>query len=155
MDPLTLGMIALLIVVGYFMIFRPQQKRAKEQQKLQNSLAAGSRVMMSGGIFGTIRHLGEKQVIVEVSPGVELTYLRQAIIRPLNADEDEFEYADDAAEQPVEPEGLASDGMFASAPPVAPVVEDEPSETAVPDTATTVSADSETEDSAAKPADQG
>ena len=94
MDPLTLAMVGVLIVVGYFLIIRPQQKRAKEAKELQASLQAGSRVMMSGGIFGTLRHLGEKQVVVEVSPGVELTFVRQAIIRPLKDDEDEFEYAD-------------------------------------------------------------
>ncbi len=94
MDPLTLAMIVVLIVVGYFLIIRPQQKRAKEAKELQASLQEGSRVMMSGGIFGTIRHMGDKQVVVEVSPGVELTFVRQAIIRPLKEDEDEFEYAD-------------------------------------------------------------
>lgn len=94
MDPLTLAMIAVLIVVGYFLIIRPQQKRTKEAKALQESLQEGSRVMMSGGIFGTIRHMGDKQVVVEVSPGVELTFVRQAIIRPLKDDEDEFEYAD-------------------------------------------------------------
>ena len=93
-DPLTLAMIAVLIVVGYFLIIRPQQKRAKEAAALQATIQDGSRVMMSGGIFGTVRHLGEKQVVVEVSPGVELTFVRQAIIRPLKDDEDEFEYAD-------------------------------------------------------------
>jgi preprotein translocase subunit YajC len=87
-------MVAVLIVVGYFLIIRPQQKRAKEAKELQASLQTGSRVMMSGGILGTLRHLGEKQVVVEVSPGVELTFVRQAIIRPLKDDEDEFEYAD-------------------------------------------------------------
>lgn len=106
MDPLTLAMIAVLIVVGYFLIIRPQQKRAKEAAALQSSLTEGSRVMMSGGIFGTLRHLGEKQVVVEVSPGVELTFVRQAIIRPLKDDEDEFEYADLAEPESVEP-GLA------------------------------------------------
>ena len=94
MDPLTLAMIGVLIVVGYFLIIRPQQKRTKEAAALQKSLQDGSRVMMSGGIFGTIRHMGDKQVVVEVSPGVELTFVRQAIIRPLKDDEDEFEYAD-------------------------------------------------------------
>jgi preprotein translocase subunit YajC len=94
MDPLTLAMIAVLIVVGYFLIIRPQQKRTKEAAALQKSLQEGSRVMMSGGIFGTIRHMGDKQVVVEVSPGVELTFVRQAIIRPLKDEEDEFEYAD-------------------------------------------------------------
>src|SRR5450631_1306824 len=94
MDPLTLAMIAVLVVVGYFLIIRPQQKRTKEAKQLQESLQEGSRVMMSGGIFGTIRHLGDKQVVVEVSPGVELTFVKQAIIRPLKDEEDEFEYAD-------------------------------------------------------------
>src|SRR5665647_108994 len=106
MDPLTLAMIAVLIVVGYFLIIRPQQKRTKEAAALQSSLQEGSRVMMSGGIFGTLKHLGDKQVVVEVSPGVELTFVRQAIIRPLKDDEDEFEYADVAEPESVEP-GLA------------------------------------------------
>ena len=103
MDPLTLAMIAVLIVAGYFLIIRPQRKRAKDAAELQSSLQAGSRVMMSGGIFGTLKHLGDKQVVVEVSPGVELTFVRQAIIRPLKDDEDEFEYADVAEPESVEP----------------------------------------------------
>ena len=103
MDPLTLAMIAVLIVAGYFLIIRPQRKRTKEAAELQSSLQAGSRVMMSGGIFGTLKHLGDKQVVVEVSPGVELTFVRQAIIRPLKDDEDEFEYADVAEPESVEP----------------------------------------------------
>lgn len=96
MDLLSLAMIAVLVVVGYFTIIRPQQKRAKEQLELQKTIQDGTRVMMSGGIFGTVRHLGEKQVVVEVSPGVEMTFMRQAVIRPLKDDEDEFEYADAA-----------------------------------------------------------
>ena len=103
MDPLTLAMIGVLIVAGYFLIIRPQRKRAKDAAELQSSLQAGSRVMMSGGIFGTLKHLGDKQVVVEVSPGVELTFVRQAIIRPLKDDEDEFEYADVAEPESVEP----------------------------------------------------
>lgn len=108
MDPLTLAMIAVLIVVGYFLIIRPQQKRAKEAAALQATIQEGSRVMMSGGIFGTVRHMGEKQVVVEVSPGVELTFVRQAIIRPLKDDEDEFEYADVAEPTDLETAPAAS-----------------------------------------------
>ena len=121
MDPLTLAMIAVLIVVGYFLVIRPQQKRTKEAAALQSSIQAGSRVMMSGGIFGTVRHMGEKQVVVEVSPGVELTFVRQAIIRPLKDDEDEFEYADVA--EPTDVEDVPTTGT--AAPLAAPVVTDE------------------------------
>jgi len=127
MDPLTLAMIAVLIVAGYFLIIRPQRKRAKDAAELQSSLQAGSRVMMSGGIFGTLKHLGDKQVVVEVSPGVELTFVRQAIIRPLKDDEDEFEYADVAEPESVEPSfedaGLITDpaatSPFANEAPLA------------------------------------
>ncbi|HET7724559.1 MAG TPA: preprotein translocase subunit YajC [Propionibacteriaceae bacterium] len=127
MDPLTLAMIAVLIVVGYFLVIRPQQKRTKEAAALQSSIQAGSRVMMSGGIFGTVRHMGEKQVVVEVSPGVELTFVRQAIIRPLKDDEDEFEYADvaeptDVAE-PIDVEDARTAGI--AAPLAAPVATDD------------------------------
>ncbi len=119
MDPLTLAMIAVLIVVGYFLIIRPQQKRTKEAAALQASIQDGSRVMMSGGIFGTVRHLGDKQVVVEVSPGVELTFIRQAIIRPLKDDEDEFEYAD--VSEPTEVEtGRESDAASSFAAPATP-----------------------------------
>jgi preprotein translocase subunit YajC len=127
MDPLTLAMVAVLVVVGYFLIIRPQQKRAKEAKELQASLQEGSRVMMSGGIFGTLRHLGDKQVVVEVSPGVELTFVRQAIIRPLKDDEDEFEYADVAEPGSVEPDlvdapltaDVAGTSPFANEAPIA------------------------------------
>ncbi len=97
MDLATLAMIAALAVLGYFMLIRPQQKRAKEQAALMKSLEPGTRVMMSGGVYGTLRHVGEKQVVVEVSPGVEMTFVKQAIVRPLKDDEDEFEYDDAAA----------------------------------------------------------
>jgi len=127
MDPLTLAMIAVLIVAGYFLIIRPQRKRAKDAAELQSSLQAGSRVMMSGGIFGTLKHLGDKQVVVEVSPGVELTFVRQAIIRPLKDDEDEFEYADVAELESVEPSfedsavttDVAGTSPFANEAPIA------------------------------------
>jgi preprotein translocase subunit YajC len=115
MDLATLAMIAALAVLGYFMLIRPQQKRAKEQAALMKSLEPGTRVMMSGGVYGTLRHVGEKQVVVEVSPGVEMTFVKQAIVRPLKDDEDEFEYDDSAmVDAPAAtPAVEASDASFA------------------------------------------
>ena len=149
MDPLTLAMIGVLIVVGYFLIIRPQQKRTKEAKELQASLQEGSRVMMSGGIFGTIRHMGDKQVVVEVSPGVELTFVRQAIIRPLKNDEDEFEYAD--VSEPATETGTDDQawGLEAQAGAVAAVT---PS---VSDDAVAHVPASETAESTDEPADKG
>ncbi len=103
----------ILLVVGvgllfYFMLVRPQQKRAKEQQEKMSSLAEGDRVMTISGIVGTIRYLGEKQVILEISPGVEMTVVKAAISsQPVD---DEFEYAaDGSVESMVESDDVAED----------------------------------------------
>lgn len=94
----TLLMFGALGVAFYFLMWRPAQKKMKEQQATMNSLAEGSRVMLTSGIFGTVRHLGERQMIVELAPGLEVTVLRQALAKIVTTDDDEFEYSDDAAE---------------------------------------------------------
>jgi preprotein translocase subunit YajC len=102
MDWTTIGMIALMGGAVYFLMIRPQQKRAKETANLMSSLAPGSRVMTISGIVGTIKYLGDKQAILEVSPGVEITMDKRALsTQPVL---DEFEYADDA-----EPQLIAAD----------------------------------------------
>jgi preprotein translocase subunit YajC len=92
-------MIVALGAVFYFFLLRPQQKKAKEQQARLASIDVGTRVMLTSGIYGTIRHMGEKQVIIEVGPGVEITVVRQAIMQIINPTDEEFEYTDDAEEQ--------------------------------------------------------
>lgn len=112
-DP-TLLLLVGVAVLFYFMLVRPQQKRAKEQQQKMSSLAEGDRVMTISGIVGTIRYLGEKQVILEISPGVEMTVVKAAVSsQPV---EDEFEYAADGSVEQVsepdaepEPESTAAD----------------------------------------------
>ncbi len=94
MDYGTILMIVAVIALFYFMLLRPQQKRTKEQKTLMAAIKPGDRVMTISGIVGTIRHLGEKQAIIEISPGVEMTVVKGAIsTQPV---EDEFEYSDDA-----------------------------------------------------------
>ena len=125
----TLLMVALMGGAFYFMLIRPQKKRAKEQQEALAAMQAGSRVMTISGIIGTISHLGEKQVILEVAPGVEITIDKRALsTQPI---EDEFEYVDaDAAEleSAVEPDQIESqtaDSLtFDPTPPVTETEED-------------------------------
>ena len=115
----------ILIWVGifalfYFMMIRPMQKKAKEQQAQQRAVEVGSRVLLTSGIVGTVRHIADRQAIVEVSPGVELTVVRGALARVVAPEEEDFEYEDededgfvpddvqdpikDEADLPVEPE---------------------------------------------------
>jgi preprotein translocase subunit YajC len=87
----------LVLIVGmfYFMIIRPNKKRMDDQRVLLNSLTVGARVMLTAGIIGTIRVIGETQIVVELAPGVEVTALKQVVARVLGADDEEFEYSDD------------------------------------------------------------
>lgn len=101
----TLLMVAMMGAALYFLMIRPQQRRAKEQKEVLSALGDGSRVMLVSGIVGTVRHLGEKQAIIEVAPGVEMTVVKAAIsTQPV---EDEFEYVD---EQEPSDDALAAAG---------------------------------------------
>ncbi|MCW5951082.1 MAG: preprotein translocase subunit YajC [Propionibacteriaceae bacterium] len=127
--------ILFIAVIGaalYFLMIRPQQKRAKEQKAKMASLEPGARVMTISGIFGTIRHLGEKQAIIEVAPGVEFTIDKRAIsTQPV---EDEFEYVDEAGDEtPDELEPSIEDlnldpTVFDPTPPAEPISPVEPTE---------------------------
>ncbi|MBK8446257.1 MAG: preprotein translocase subunit YajC [Micropruina sp.] len=91
----TVLMLVLMGAAFYFLLIRPQQKRAKQQTEMTNSLAPGARIMLSSGVFGTIRHLGERQAIIEIAPGIEMTVIKQAVVKTLKPEDDEFEYSDD------------------------------------------------------------
>lgn len=94
-----MDLILMVVAFGaimYFLMIRPQQKRMKEHQALIASLQPGSRVLLTSGMFATLRHVGEKQMIVELAPGVEITVLKGNVARVVTEDEEEFEFSDDA-----------------------------------------------------------
>ena len=93
-----IGIILLMGVAMYFLMIRPARKQQAKQQEIMNSLAVGSRVMLGSGIYGTIRHLGEKQAVIEISPGVDLTIVRAAIRNVVPPEEEEFEYTSEPDE---------------------------------------------------------
>jgi len=73
-----LPMIA-IFVVFYFLLIRPQQKRAKETKSMLSALERGNEVVTSGGIVGKIVDLSEQYADIEVSPNVKITVQRGAI----------------------------------------------------------------------------
>lgn len=99
----TLIMLVGLVAVFYLLLIRPMRKQAaehvKKQQALRDSLAPGVRVQLAGGLFGSVKHLGEKQAVVELAPGVEVTVLKDSIIKTVEAADEEFEYEDDLETQ--------------------------------------------------------
>lgn len=75
----TLIMFGAIGLIFYFMIIRPQQKRAKERDKLLSSIQKGDKVMTSGGLYGVVDSLEEKTVLLKVADNVKLKFERSAI----------------------------------------------------------------------------
>jgi len=68
-----------VFVIFYFLLIRPQQKKAKEHQKLVESLKTGDKVVTSAGIHGIIANVKDKTVIVKVADNVKLEFDRAAV----------------------------------------------------------------------------
>lgn len=75
----TLIMFGAIFAIFYFMIIRPQQKRAKEREKLLSQLKKGDKVITSGGLHGTIAGLDEKTLLVDLGGNVKVKVERSAI----------------------------------------------------------------------------
>ena len=69
----------LIIVVFYFLILRPQQKRQKERQKLLESIKKGDRVITAGGIHGTVEGIEDKVLLVKIADSVKVKVERSSI----------------------------------------------------------------------------
>ena len=90
-SPLGLLLPVLLFgAVFYFLMYRPQKARQRQQQALMQALEVGDEVMTAGGIFGTVTAIDEDDdvVTVEVAPGTRIRMLRRAIAQRLVDDAD-------------------------------------------------------------------
>ncbi len=68
-----------IFVVFYFLLIRPQQKRAKETKLMLAALEKGNEVVTAGGIVGKIADLTEQYATVEIAPNVTISVQRAAI----------------------------------------------------------------------------
>ncbi|MGH3351361.1 MAG: preprotein translocase subunit YajC [Nocardioides sp.] len=88
-----------IIVLFYFLLIRPQQKRAKQARELQLNLAPGDKVMLTAGLFGTVTEVEESttNIKVEVADGVVVQVVRQAVAQKVTeAPADEIDEDTDA-----------------------------------------------------------
>ncbi|MEY4409028.1 MAG: preprotein translocase subunit YajC [Actinomycetota bacterium] len=75
MDYVLLGVLAAMILL----LVSQNRKRRKDAEKLLSSIAEGSKVMLHSGIKGTISAIDGDDLIVETTPGVKLTVVKQAV----------------------------------------------------------------------------
>jgi preprotein translocase subunit YajC len=72
-------MLVLMFAIFYFLLIRPQQKRAKQHRELISSLKPGNQVVTAGGIYGKVAAVEESTVTVEIATGVKIKMNRASI----------------------------------------------------------------------------
>ena len=75
--------LVLMFVVLYFVMIRPQMKRAKESKAMIEALAKGDEVVTAGGMLVKIKQVGDSYLTVEITNGVEIQIQRSAVIQVL------------------------------------------------------------------------
>lgn len=76
-------MFAIFFLFFYFVMWRPQSKRAKEQRDLLSSLTKGDEVITSGGILGRILKITDQYVALSIQDNVEMVVQKAAIVGAL------------------------------------------------------------------------
>jgi preprotein translocase subunit YajC len=71
--------IVLMFVLLYFMLIRPQMKRAKDHKTMIGALEKGAEVVTSGGIVGRISKLSDAYITLEIAPNTEIVIQKQAV----------------------------------------------------------------------------
>lgn len=75
--------LVLMFVVMYFVMIRPQMKKAKDHKSMVEALAKGDEVVMASGMLGKISKLGDTYLSVDIASGVEVQIQRSAVIQVL------------------------------------------------------------------------
>ena len=99
-----------LILIGgafYFVLIRPQQKRAKAQQALLRSVEVGDEVLTTAGVYGTIVDIDDETDVItlEIAPGTQIRMVRAGIGRRITEDDEYEDYDEDEDDASDEPQG--------------------------------------------------
>jgi preprotein translocase subunit YajC len=71
--------IVLMFVIIYFLMIRPQMKRAKEHWTMLDALQKGDEVITAGGVLGRVSKMGEAYVTIEIAPNTEVSVQKAAV----------------------------------------------------------------------------
>jgi preprotein translocase subunit YajC len=93
---LTFPILIVLVFVGfYFLMIRPQRRRQQAVQQQQRTLNPGARVRTTAGMYATVTEVDGDDVVLEVAPGVEVRYLRRAIMEVIQPGDEPETYDDE------------------------------------------------------------
>src|SRR5258708_33615718 len=82
----TFLILAVLIGLFYVLIMRPQRNRQRKAMQTQSQVMPGQRVRTTAGMYGTVVSGDDRDVVVEIAPGVQVTMLRRAIMEVVSDD---------------------------------------------------------------------
>ena len=85
----TLLLLIVLVFAGfYFLMIRPQRRRQQAAQQQQRTIHPGAEVRTTSGMYATVSEVDGDDVILEVAPGVEVRYMRRAILEVISPGEE-------------------------------------------------------------------
>ena len=73
------GTFAIIGVMFYFLLLRPQQKQRKEQEELLKNVKTGDKVLLNSGIFGIVSNVKDKSLMVKIADNVKIEVLKSAV----------------------------------------------------------------------------
>ncbi len=82
----TFIILAVLVGLFYVLIMRPQRNRQRKAMATQSQVMPGQRVRTTAGMYGTVVSGDDRDVVLEIAPGVEVTMLRRAIMDVVSDD---------------------------------------------------------------------
>lgn len=84
------GLLPLVLIFGifYFLLIRPQQKKAKDHKEMLTSIKKGDKVTTSGGVYGLVESVGQNTVVLKIADGVKVKF-GKSYIAALRATSDE------------------------------------------------------------------
>src|SRR5262249_7694947 len=106
-NPSTLILILIVVVAFYLLMIRPQQRRRQQAQQQQNTVGPGARVRTTAGMYATVVDVDGDDVILEVAPGVEVRYMKRAVMDVVSPGDAEDE--DEAPADETDTEDLAAE----------------------------------------------
>jgi preprotein translocase subunit YajC len=101
-------LIAIVFIGFYFLMIRPQRRRQQQAQQQQRTVSPGARVRTTAGMYATVTAVDGDDVILEVAPGVDVRYMKRAIMEVVAPGEA------DAGDTEVHPDGYADDDYATS-----------------------------------------
>jgi preprotein translocase subunit YajC len=113
-------LIVIVVLFGlfYFVMIRPQRNKQRQVQQMQSQIGPGQRIRTTAGMYATVTAIDGDDVTLEVAPGVNVHFMRRAImdVIPEDTDEPETDGDDTEADEPAEASPVAEADTAAETP---------------------------------------